>query len=611
MAAPTLGAAFQRAIEAGRNLGPRGMPVTLERASRVLEDGRVEVLGTLIPVTGAGARGLRAGDMVAVSWQKGKPVVAIRHSARRSGPVTPSPRLTEPLVEELFVAVRPEDGVLDLWFRNFDQCVPLHLERFGIVSPSGGVWSPANDRFAVGGAVPNVSYIMKFRREPYTPFAPGDSAADLLELERTENLSTNTMTVATVQGEALTPAHPNSTALLGASPREFLSYRGGCLDADGNVIVFYVLRARVKVSWAATPVLPPGFGIAFALATMGTIEGELDYPIVIDATNRVVLLSAFDHPALFAGIWPDLVDYNALDPSVGMLVPTTWTPGNSFTRPLSDPPPDTLTITWQCGVSATRTVQHCELVPILVDKPGPGVSAAERVRGFVAWTEYGYPAFAVQTFDLAGNFGYIPPSFPAGEGPNCAVTAPGLTEEAGAFARAPVTGAAVVLFPIRRPTGGLVAAATLDRVVWRAPSLRLFFYGVLNTGGADSPGVVTRFSDGATTQITETLRAAFGQRGVNVLLTDFAYVLDNPAVAQPPGAPSNFFLGAWPFQGATDPALVTPTSTLPEDGELQELAVLAPIPEGVTHPTGAGTYALQVVNSNEVLSAVGRFEELP
>jgi hypothetical protein len=83
MVTPTLGAAFTKAIEAGRNLGPRGMPVTLERVAHVFEDARIEVLGVRIPVVGAGLRGLRAGDQVAVSWQRGRPFAPSRRARGR------------------------------------------------------------------------------------------------------------------------------------------------------------------------------------------------------------------------------------------------------------------------------------------------------------------------------------------------------------------------------------------------------------------------------------------------------------------------------------------------------------------------------------------------
>src|SRR4030095_14388970 len=151
MARPTLGDAFTRAIEAGRNLGPRGMPVTMERISHVTEDGRVEVLGVRIPVIGAGLRGLRAGDEVAVSWQAGKPPAAIRHSARRSTPVTPSPRLGT-AVEELFIATNTTSGLVEVWFRNDQQVTNLELRVHMDADPVYVKWATRSDGFVVATA---------------------------------------------------------------------------------------------------------------------------------------------------------------------------------------------------------------------------------------------------------------------------------------------------------------------------------------------------------------------------------------------------------------------------------------------------------------------------
>jgi hypothetical protein len=133
MVQPTLGAAFTHALEAGRNLGPRGMPVTLERVTQVFEDGRVEVKGVRIPITGGGgARGVRAGQMIAVSWQRGQPVVAIRHSARRTGPVSPQPRVGGGVVEELIYApIQQGNSTRDNWFRNDTVLGRLHTALGG------------------------------------------------------------------------------------------------------------------------------------------------------------------------------------------------------------------------------------------------------------------------------------------------------------------------------------------------------------------------------------------------------------------------------------------------------------------------------------------------
>jgi hypothetical protein len=153
MVTPTLGAAFTKAIEAGRNLGPRGMPVTLERVAHVFEDARIEVLGVRIPVVGAGLRGLRVGDQVAVSWQRGQPVAAIRHSARRSGAVTPLPRIAPSLIEELFIVGAV--GSRTIYFRNANLSTLLTLSNGTTIrqameaDPDEVKWGTHEDAFFV------------------------------------------------------------------------------------------------------------------------------------------------------------------------------------------------------------------------------------------------------------------------------------------------------------------------------------------------------------------------------------------------------------------------------------------------------------------------------
>jgi hypothetical protein len=146
-ATPTLGAAFAQTVFKGRNVGPNGMPVTLERITRVLGGGQVEVLGAVIPVSGMGMSTLRAGSRVAVAWQQGRPVVAIAHSARRTGAPVPLPVVGGGIVEELFIA--GEAGSRDVYFRNDQQVTNLELRQLLPSDPKRVRWGVGMRHFVV------------------------------------------------------------------------------------------------------------------------------------------------------------------------------------------------------------------------------------------------------------------------------------------------------------------------------------------------------------------------------------------------------------------------------------------------------------------------------
>lgn len=589
---PTLGAALTHALEAGRNLGPRGMPVTLERVTQVFEDGRVEVNGTRIPIAGSGgARGVRAGQMIAVSWQHDQPVVAIRHSARRTGPVSPQPRLSEPLVEELWIAPRPGDGVTDVWFRNYDQCVPLQLDRFGIV-PTEVVWGPTNDRLLVqsGGIILNTVpiqhtikyHVMKFQREPFTPFRRGDDAAAFLALERTEDLAASTLVVASlgglgdgvesISGAALGPhevkyapsAFPGVFNIVWA----FAGNPSPTLDDEGNVILTWSISSSGGASGGAFQY--------FQLIYRGTV--------IVDNTRQLILLDTWSSIAALAEL------------GAGLTPPTAINFGD-FAGPVTtiSTPPDGL---WAYAPGAFFVEQFIYLQPILV-------TARDGVVGWFAAVETRIDCDAV---NLGSGLGE----------PQCRVVLgpTNFKAQAGVVVRAPGQVGTLVLFPMAvNPSGastapGAALAATYHRIVGRRTLVAGLFD--FDSGGSDGPGFVTLFSNGSVVQITETIRA-LGNRGLHILPTDFAYVLDDAAVTQPAEAPVNFFLEAWDFGGATTLSGATATSTLPEDSAMTDIATLAEIPDGVTAPRGgSGTEAaLQIVNASSVLDPLGRFEDLP
>lgn len=610
MATPTLPEAFRRSMVKGRNLSPQGLPVTVERITQLIGDGQVEVLGVRIPVTGLGARGLRAGAQVAVAWQRGRPLVALAHTARRSGAPVPLPRPTAPLVEELFIGTRPEDGVKDVFFRNFDAVTPLRLDRFLLTAGFSTVrWGPLNDRFVVQAAS---VHVFKFDREPDEPLDAGEDPSDLVALERTEDLSTNTTVLAVVPGVGnVTPQDTLRVQRISVS-----------LAVDGSLIGSFRLHEihPFNAVWANIPA--PNFATDPINANTFPAGGE--WPIIADLTNRVVLFSGYaDHGALLPS-W-DMFDPNTpTNTSVfdgkSLAIPVgdaffrsiTWVSANSFVTPV-DPPFEGHTeviATWQFGYSETpsRIIAFAE--PILV--LGADVEPNERIRGLVAWTQRQFLVHVGQTFDIANWPGFISFSGQSGYFPVSPTPPFPVTPQTGALARAALLSVTRDLYPLARPAVGLSYAPTLERVIWRKAGSVQFFAaaGGLNAGGADSAGFVTLLLDGATVQVTPTLRASVGQRGLVPVMTDFLYQLDNPAVALPAEAEVNFFVDGWAFGGPT--TLNTAAPDFPSElDELEEAKPLADLPEGVLQPTNAESFSLYVNNDPETLEAAGLFEELP
>lgn len=612
MQRPTIAQAFQHAIERGRRLGPGGQALTMERVTRVLGTGHVEVLGVRIPVTGEGLRTVRSGGQVAVAWQQGRPVVAIVHTARRSGTPVPLPSAVAPLVEELFLATRP-DGTRDVYFRNFDDVIALRLDRF---LPTGGFgtlrWGPLNDRFFVQEG--SRYHIFKLDREPDEPFEPGADPSEGIILERTENVATNTTVLAAgTSGGNITPQSPGTIRI------------SVSLAVDGSLIGSFTIggiQPAVNV-WANVP--GPNFtSSATSPFTAPPLPGGGRWPVIADLTNGVVLLSGYDNPEFF-GPWalfdPDIPtnvapfaigDGAILAPGQAFFRTMTWVQGNTFIEDL-DPPFEghtQLAVTWHFGYSAEPSAIQATAEPLLV--LGADVPADQRVRGLVAWTRREFSILLGQTFDLANWNSFVSFGGQTGYNPVAPAAPFPVTPQSGALAQAVFETATVELYPLDRPARGLSYAPTYRRVIWRAPGAVSFLpaNSGLNVGGLDSPGFASLLSGGAPVQISPTLRASIGQRGLVVLPTDFLYQLDNPAVPLPAEIEVNFFVEGWEFGGPT--SLDTTSTAFPAELEdLVEAKELADVPEGVIHPTGAGEFSLYVNNDPATLEGIGLFDELP
>lgn len=183
---PTLSEAFRRAIAKGRNLAPNGQALTLERIVQIYGNGQVQVScqaygPAVIPVTGEGLRTLRAGQKVAVAWEKGRPVVAIAHTAKRSGAPVPLPRTPEPLIEVLFIAGPP--GAREIYFRNDQQVTALGIRPQLIADPDEVKWGTRGDDFLV--RVGSLYYTFTFDRNDLDdPLLAAEPEPKLLKLER-------------------------------------------------------------------------------------------------------------------------------------------------------------------------------------------------------------------------------------------------------------------------------------------------------------------------------------------------------------------------------------------------------------------------------------------
>jgi hypothetical protein len=591
MATPTLGAAFTKAIEAGRNLGPRGMPVTLERVAHVFGDARIEVLGVRIPVVGAGLRGLRAGDQVAVSWQRGQPVAAIRHSARRSTPVTPSPRLTTGVVEELFRAARPDDGVFDVWFRNFDQCIPLRIDAHG-VSPVGSPrWGPNNNWFYVTSFEP-ITFsprwcVFRIDRDEGTTFPPGESIVDRISLAYCWTPADSSMALAQIAAAnqvgdlavpitfTLTPANPSTGPdAWGFAGMATKSWTGGAnmkdvnLDTDGNLIITYFIRAE-------------GDGRADIGPTTFIFQCDISGTVVADVRREVIL---FDTWSTGSGAYTT----SALGAAQLSYNETDW-----LNLPFSDTIHSFTEGELHCVLPAVMLGQKFFAVPTLVTNGA--------VNGWVGWLmhEINNP---IQTAWLGTG-----PSPPAS---TCTDPIPpplrGLIAHPLDFGT-PVT--TKVLLPFETDSVlGFVARSTYGHVVWSRAISSVQEFRDLEAGFGGFPGFATSLTTGTTTQICDDLNPDMGDKNMLVLPTDFVYQLDNPQVAFAPEALVNYFVNAWAFDGGA----VTPNfaDAPEEDGPLSEFKALADIPDGVTHTTNLGPFDLQIVNAQS-LDTAGAFMELP
>jgi len=125
--------------------GPHLTTETIEASNT---DGTYQVKGK--NVGQAGQAQLRAGETAVVAWKENNtPVAILAHSARRIKPVSVGQLIGSGIVEELFIAARASDGVIDVHFRNDKQLVPLRVREQVPSDPIAVRWGWDKKSFTV------------------------------------------------------------------------------------------------------------------------------------------------------------------------------------------------------------------------------------------------------------------------------------------------------------------------------------------------------------------------------------------------------------------------------------------------------------------------------
>lgn len=604
--------ARERADIKGETTGdPTGDGLTLDTVDAINSNGSLSVGGKTLPVIGKAQPNVN--DTVAVVWKK-TGAVGVLAAGTQKTQFAPTLAVGNPLVEELFIA-NDSSGNRDVFFRNASGTTALRLSRF--ISPTFNTvkWGSTNEWFFCNIAT-NKYAIFHFRRTHDKPIKTG--ASTLVTLDRVEDLTTKTTTPILAQlsfDGAGNPISQTVTPFPFSGTGFVLTVSSLLLDTAGALIVTYLLSVSDNIAANNLPSTPnPNFRSTVAPFTgQPGINGGALYPIVVDVTNRVVLLNTFTNLTIFNALgWPSF-DYNGT-PRVdvtyyaGSLIhavirPTTWVQANTVLF-------GTTNVTWWVGYSQTPSAFTLRLEPIFVlDKT---VTAAQRVRGLVGYFRGDYTVSVGQTSDDPTDFAFHTPGTMAQQ--LIFPTAPfDVTPSSAASVRtaySPVSLFSLSAYPTR-PITGLSYAPTLNHLIWRLPSTATFFTSDngLNVGGSDSPGFVTSFKDGSTVQITSTLRATVGRHGLAFARTDFVYQLDNPVTPLAANAKNNYFVKVWPFRGTA--TLNIDAKGYPEDARLSQFKKLAAITPGIVQPTGPDQFSLYVNNDQGTLPQAGEFEKFP
>lgn len=580
----------------------------------------VEAIESVNPYTvkgqAANTRGpleLGVGDLVSVMWQIGQPPMILDVRTRK-GAGTDEPFGGGPVVEELFIAPRPGDAVLDVWFRNFDQCRPLRIPELvpGIGGPSTVKWGPANKHFLLrasgdpeaGGGF----YVFEFQREPFKPFKKGGNAQVKVRLKRRYVLSEITFPVATLSPSgipdgALTVTVANTFQTVrhgspsGINVAGTLTVQDALLDTNGDLVLAYALDVTgigLTVSGGSTTFC----GLGTPQPILQAVSFRFIYPVVVNAATGAILFDGFTNGIVgqytplpgsslvfnslnilaIGGSWTliqESLNPDPLDPCFGQVNAQVWCFKFGFNIRFHYMAP--LYAQGAKGALPARTSGFIGLLQQLTDAPpeerrkiGPGID----------------PGMACPPTAVTGG---------------------------GAIGRGINSGVNAVMIPFELTPTQLAIRfeATYDRVVWARATTGSMTPSFRTAVPVVAPAFITRYATNVTTALSASGEVKIGDRGMEILPTDFAYQLDNPPVALPTDTRTKYFVKLWPFGKATGAPPNIDGGQYPEDVNLKKFKALKDIPVGVAQPTNFESFSLQIVNDPDALLAAGRYKRIP
>ncbi len=153
---------------------------TEETVEGVGPNGLYLVLGQEVPTRTSVQ--IDAGDRVLVRWHKAIPTLILEVRSRR-GPGVDEPVSVGGDVEELFIAMNPDNSTPDVYFRNDQQITRLKIRDKLDSNPTYVKWATRPDAFVVGTATHHY-YIFKIARNRSTPLGGTKVSATLMRDEQ-------------------------------------------------------------------------------------------------------------------------------------------------------------------------------------------------------------------------------------------------------------------------------------------------------------------------------------------------------------------------------------------------------------------------------------------
>ena len=211
--------------------------------------------GQAVPATGTDPT-IRAGDQVPVALVNGEPVAIFGHAARRAQ-FHSTPLVADVgIIEELFIATHPKTGLVEVFFRNYDQIVSLDLRAQLPADPVAVLWGVNTNTFGVRTGT-DTYHVFQLQRDKKKIFAKGAKVKVKTKLysvtlsDLTTNLTTVSLKLHRNSAEPVveTDWHPGGTAGLDA----FFVVDGAVLRRDTNINQADVQRTvTIKLQGAST-----------------------------------------------------------------------------------------------------------------------------------------------------------------------------------------------------------------------------------------------------------------------------------------------------------------------------------------------------------------------